>query len=129
MRFTPRQRKWLVMFAARLEPRQPCRRSFGKNLSLLRPPARARPRALRLRKSEPPLIMVNRLNLKLTKHRLGRVLFHLGCLVKGGKIAWHLNGMVRELKPRGWRLKPLILFTVALGLGSGPTVAKAGYYS
>ena len=39
----------------------------------------------------------------LTKHRLGRVLLHLGCLARGGKVVWHLGGVMREVAPRGWR--------------------------
>jgi beta-glucosidase len=41
------------------------------------------------------------LSLKLTfsKHRLGRVLLHLCCLARGGKISWHWAGVRRELFP------------------------------
>ena len=31
-------------------------------------------------------------------NRLGRVCLHLACLFRGGKAAWHLAGVKRELR-------------------------------
>ncbi|HXA43923.1 MAG TPA: glycoside hydrolase family 32 protein [Candidatus Angelobacter sp.] len=72
--------------------------------------------------------MDNQHKLKLTKYRLGRVLLHLGCLVRGGKFAWHLNGVIRELTPRFWHRKPLIAATSISVLIFGQQLAEAGYY-
>jgi hypothetical protein len=35
---------------------------------------------------------------KLVKSPLGRVVLHGLCLFRGGRLRWHLTGMVRELK-------------------------------
>ena len=35
--------------------------------------------------------------IKLTEHRLGRVLLHLKCVVRDHKWSWHLDGLRREL--------------------------------
>jgi len=37
---------------------------------------------------------------QLAEHSLGRVLLHLVCLARDGKVRWHWAGVMRELRPR-----------------------------
>lgn len=37
-------------------------------------------------------------SLHLTRHRIGRALLHLGCIVSGGNRRWHWQGIRRELR-------------------------------
>ncbi|HXG48537.1 MAG TPA: hypothetical protein VNO52_12985 [Methylomirabilota bacterium] len=37
-------------------------------------------------------------SLHLTRHRIGRALLHLSCIVAGGNRRWHWQGIRRELR-------------------------------
>ena len=39
----------------------------------------------------------DRLRLSVAASRPGRVFLHLACIVRGGKVAWHVAGIRREL--------------------------------
>src|SRR6185369_5462699 len=67
--------------------------------------------------------------LGLTGHRPGRAILHLGCLARGGKRAWHLAGLRRELFP--WRRQSAILVAAILAGGfAGDAFARnESYYS
>jgi sucrose-6-phosphate hydrolase SacC (GH32 family) len=68
------------------------------------------------------------LKMKLTRHRLGRAILHLSCLARGGKPAWHLAGVRRELFSR--RQAPAILVAALLsGLSGNGFAATENYYS
>jgi len=46
----------------------------------------------------PRMMMRRSTKEKLVKTPLGRVVLHGLCLCRGGRVRWHLTGMVRELK-------------------------------
>ena len=35
---------------------------------------------------------------RLVEHALGRVVLHLACLLRDGKVRWHWSGIRRELR-------------------------------
>jgi len=41
--------------------------------------------------------MLTNLKMKLAQHTIGRVLLHLGCLLRGGRWSYHWAGIRREL--------------------------------
>ncbi len=69
------------------------------------------------------------LKMKLTRHRLGRAILHLSCLARGGKPAWHLAGVRRELF--SWWRQSAILVVIILGGGlvGDAFAAEENYYS
>ena len=42
--------------------------------------------------------LVNAVKLLLTRVAVGRMLLHLGCIVRGGRVLHHLEGIKRELR-------------------------------
>ena len=36
---------------------------------------------------------------RLVEHSLGRVVLHLACLLRDGRVRWHWAGIRRELRP------------------------------
>jgi len=39
--------------------------------------------------------------LKLSSNRFGRIALHSIAIVKGGKVQWHMAGIMREVTPKG----------------------------
>jgi sucrose-6-phosphate hydrolase SacC (GH32 family) len=64
---------------------------------------------------------------KLAGHRLGRVLLHLRCLVRGGKWSWHLAGLRRGIFGHS-RLAAVLVASLAATLSS-LAANPPGYYS
>gem|GEM_PF-2288123 len=41
--------------------------------------------------------MFRQLKQFLSRFRLGRAVLHLSCILRGGKVSWHVEGVKREL--------------------------------
>jgi len=41
-----------------------------------------------------------KIQMSFSQHCLGRMFLHLGCIIRGGNIKWHLVGIRRELSHR-----------------------------
>lgn len=69
----------------------------------------------------------NLLKMKLTRHRLGRAVLHLGCLARGGKTGWHLAGVKRELQ--FWKRQMSLAAISSLLIGLVGNSVRATDYS
>jgi fructan beta-fructosidase len=74
--------------------------------------------------------MKSKTETKFAENRLGRAWLHLKCLARGGKWAWHLAGLRREIFGRS-RLAALLVASLAVTLSSLADNASvaSGYYT
>ena len=80
--------------------------------------------------------MITSLQIRLATNRFGRSVLHVWCIVRGGKLAWHLTGIRRELFSRtlAFLLLPALLGTKlcssdAVAAESGARDHSADYYA